>query len=168
MRYEQVRPLIRSGDVVAFTHRKWSSFYDIQIQAVRFFTQSEYSHVALVWEIAGRLFLIESVVPLIRIVPLSMFVNDGFYHLPMQCEMNDAELEFALSEVGKGEYSKWQAILAQVRGIKVGADALWECAEFVIASRRRSGIELGPKATPSAVVQKALERGTPLTYIQGA
>lgn len=167
MRYQDARPNIKSGDVIAFTHRKWGSFYDLQIQAVRFFTQSEYSHVALVWEIGGRLFLIESVVPLIRIVPLSMFAEEGFYHLPMHCDMSDAELEFALSEVGKGQYSKWQAILAQVRGIKVGADALWECAEFVIASRRESGIDLGPKATPSAVVQKALDR-TSLTYIEGA
>ena len=99
MSYAETRPRIRSGDLIALTHRSWSSWYDVQIHAVRFFTQSEYSHVALVWEIGGRLFVIESVVPFVRIVPLSSLQKEGFYWVPMDAPISDAELEFALSKV---------------------------------------------------------------------
>ncbi len=157
MKYDNVRPLMKSGDLVATTHKSWKSFYDLQVQAVRVGTQSEYCHVGILWSIGGRMFVLESVTPLIRIVPLSNFVKEGFYWIPSTVDMTYREMEFALSKVAVGKYSKWQAILAQLRKLKIGHDDLWECAEYVIACRKMSGMDCGDKATPSAVVQYVIE-----------
>jgi hypothetical protein len=168
MEYQQARPAIRSGDLIAFTHKRLRSFYDLKIWLVRMFTASEYSHVAIAWEIGGRLFVIESVIPYVRIVPLSNFKGEGFYHVPLNTPMSDAELEFALSKVGNAQYSQWQAVLAQFRGIGIGKDDLWECAELVITARALSGVDLEDKATPTAVVQAALRRpDASLRWVQG-
>lgn len=168
MLYADARPLIKSGAVIALTHKRAKSFYDLQVWGVRFATASEYAHVAIAWEIGGRLFVIESVVPFIRIVPLSSLAAEGFYLLPSSIPMSDAELEFALSKVGNGAYSKWEAIKAQFKAIEIGKNDEWECAEFVITARRLSGDDLGNKATPAAVVQAALERpNASLFFVQG-
>ncbi len=165
MNYQTARPAFRSGDLIALTHYKWASWYDLQVQAVRFFTQSEYSHVGIIWVFGGRVWVIESVTPVIRIVPLSLMANDGFFHIAMEAEMGDAELTFLLSKIGRGQYSKLQAIAAQLRRLNIGADDLWECAELVVAARRLSGVDLGDKATPSAVVMAAMLQGAPCRFV---
>ncbi len=166
MDYETARPLIKSGDLIALSHYKWASWYDLQVQIVRFSTQSEYSHVGMAWVIGGRVFLVESVTPVIRMVPLSMMAKDGFYWAPLGKDISDPELEFALSKIGNGRYSKLEAVLAQVTGIQIGADDLWECAEFIIAARRLSGVDLGDKATPSAVVRAAQDLGAAVAFVK--
>jgi hypothetical protein len=165
VKYNSIREKIKSGDLVALSHYVWASWYDLQVQAVRVFTQSEYAHVAstLVW--GGRVWVVEAVSPLVRLVPLSLYVDKGFYHISLP-EATDLEVQFALAHVGKGQYSKVQGVLAQLNKLKIGEDALWECAEFTIACRRLSGVDLGGKATPSAVVQAALRDST-LQYVQG-
>ena len=163
--YSDIRHKIKSGDIIALSHSKWNSFYDLQVQAVRLFTQSEYCHVGLVWSVGGRLFVIESVSPKVVITPLSNYVKEGFYWIPVEKPMSKAEITFALSKVGKGQYSKWQAIKAQFNALKIGEDDLWECAEFIIACRKLSGVDLGNKATPSAVVKKLQEDGYTIHYI---
>ena len=165
MRYSKIRGSIKSGDIIALSHYKWASLYDLQIQIVRLSTQSEYCHIGLVWEIGGRLFVIESVTPKIRIKPLSHFVEDGFYWIPMDKGISEAELEFALGKVGKGQYSKWQAIKGQLSSLKIGVDDFWQCAEFLIECRKLSGCNLGDKATPAAVVKTLQTQGFPVFLI---
>lgn len=165
MKYQSLRETVKTGDLIAFSHYKWASWYDLQVQAVRIFTQSEYSHVALAVVWANRVWIVESVVPLIRLVPLSNFVDEGFYHVALP-EMTEQELNFALTNVGKGNYSKLQGVLAQLSKLKVGEDSKWQCAEFAIACRRLSDVDLGNKATPSAVVAAALNEGQ-MCYVKG-
>lgn len=166
MDYAQARNQIKSGDLIAMTHNQWNSFYDLQVQAVRTGTQSEYCHMCVAWVIAGRVFVIEAVNPLVRIFPLSNLKDAGFYWLATpDTPMSDKELEFGLSWVGRGEYSKWQAIEAQLNTLDVGADDKWECAELTICMRRLSGLDLGSKATPAAVVQEALKKGYTLAFV---
>jgi hypothetical protein len=168
MQYANIRDKFKSGDLIALTHKKWGSFYDLQVQAVRAGTQSEYSHVAGLIVFAGRVFVVESVEPVIRLVPLSNLAEEGFYWLPMNYEMSPEELEFSMAKVGKGSYSKWQAILAQLRKLKIGADDNWECAEFMIVAKRLSGIDLGDKATPSAVIEHVLQTyDTSVHFVKG-
>lgn len=129
MSYEVFRPKIKSGDVLAWTHKGWSSFYDIQIQLVRMATRSEYSHVGVAWVVGGRVFVIEAVMPQIRIYPLSKEVP--FYWIPCGNQYwNDKIEEYALSKVGE-QYSKWQAIGAFFNKIRAGKDNLWQCSELV-------------------------------------
>ncbi|MES2262079.1 MAG: hypothetical protein V4724_26460 [Pseudomonadota bacterium] len=165
--YSDYRSRIKSGDLIALTHYKWTSWYDLQVQAVRVFTQSEYSHVGIAWEIGGRLFLIESVAPFVRITPMSQLARDGFYHVPLDVPISDAELEFALAEVGTGAYSKWESVLAKLRRLPIGANHAWSCAEFTIWCRALSGVHLGDVATPSAVVRSAQDQGRPVYFVGG-
>ena len=160
MKYEEARPLIKSGDLLAWTHKPWSSLYDLKIQLVRFFTRSEYSHVAIAWVIGERVFVIEAVIPLIRIYPLSKLGN--FYWLPMDVKWNKETEALALSKIGE-RYSTFDAIKAYFT--KLEYDSRWECAEFVAKVLEYEGIDLGTEYIPSLIVEKAMLLGKPLNLV---
>lgn len=160
MNYSDIRLKIKSGDLLAWSHRSWKSWNDIKIQIIRFFTQSEYSHVGIAWVIGGRVFVLEAVIPLIRIYPLSK--SGEFYHIPLNCDWTDTVEEFALSHVGE-EYSTLEAIKAFFG--KVSHDSKWECAEYVIDVLKEAGINLGDKATPTAVVREGQLTGGSCTLV---
>jgi len=162
MRYAEARPLIRSGDLLAWSHRApfWRSWHDFKIAMIRSFTQSEYSHVGTAWVIGGRVFVIEAVMPLVRIYPLSK--AGEFYHLPLQAAWSDAALSFALAKVGH-PYSQLQAMQAFFH--LPASDDRWECAELARAIAAQDGISLGDKATPTAVVRAAQLRGSTCTLV---
>ncbi len=160
MDYKTVRPLIKSGDLLAYTHRSWKSWTDIKIQLVRFFTQSEYSHVGLAYVMDGRVFVLEAVQPLVRIFPLSK--TGDFYYLPLPSNWTEDVAEFAISHVGE-PYSQLQAIQAFFRPLK--HDGLWECAELALSVLSQSGINLGNKATPTAIVREAMQQGATCSLI---
>ena len=166
MKYSDVRSKIKSGDIIALSHEAWCSLYDLQVQAVRIGTQSEYSHVCVAWVFAGRVFVIEAVSPKVRIMPLSNMLDIGFYWIPTNNPMTDEELEFGMSKVGLAGYSKLQAIAAQLDLLLIGEDNLWECAELAICMRKLSGFNLGSKATPAACVKAALSQGLSLNFIE--
>lgn len=150
-KYSKVRDSIKSGDILAWSHRSWSSFYDLQIQAVRFATQSEYCHVGTAWVVAGRVFVIEAVTPKVRIYPLSKLLP--FYLIKLDGNWTNEAEEFGLAQVGM-EYSKLQAIESFFRVPK--ADNLWQCAELTAAIARHNGFMIGKKLTPSALVEEIL------------
>lgn len=54
MLYEEVRPLIKSGDVIAFSRRGPIS------RLIETVTDSDYSHVGIAWVISGRILLLEA------------------------------------------------------------------------------------------------------------
>lgn len=153
--YEVVRPQIKAGDLIALSHYSWANWYDLASQFVRVFTMSDYSHTAVVIGLEDdRLMIVESVRPVIRKIPLSDYLERGFYWLPLP-EMGPEGRHFLMSRLGTGKYSIWQGILAQLHQLAIGSDELWECAELVIAARRLSGVELGPVAVPGEVVHVA-------------
>lgn len=165
MKYAAIRNQIRSGDLIALTHTKWWSWRDLQIQAVRLFTESRFSHVGLAFVVGGRVWMIESVEPVVRMIPLSN-LEEGFYWAPSNTSMCDAEIEFALALVGKGRYSKWEAIKAYFIAVRAIAKGNWECAKLVIYARRLSGVDLGNRATPSDVIQKSQENDAPVYFVE--
>jgi hypothetical protein len=154
-KYQEIRPEIRSGDLFAWSHTSWKSWYDIKIQAVRLFTQSEYCHVGIAWVIGGRVFALEAVQPKVRIFPLSKLTP--FYWLPMNAPWDPKTEEYALSIIGE-PYSQEQAVAAFINMLKTGKDANWQCAEYVHEVLKTDGIDLGKKATPNAIVLAAQER----------
>ena len=107
MKYLDFRENIVSGDLLAWSHHSWNSWYNFQVQMVRAFTQSEYSHVGIAWCTGGRVFVIEAVVPYVRIYPLSKCEN--FYYIRINKELSNKAEEFALSQIGE-PYSKRMAI----------------------------------------------------------
>lgn len=128
MRYLDARGLIQSGDVLAWTHRPLRSLYDLQIQIVRMFTRSEWSHVGLAWVVGGRLFVLEAVSAGVRIFPLS---RAGAFTWVQRGAFTVDQEELALAHVGE-PYSKWDAIRAFF-GASNNADGHWSCSEYVCA-----------------------------------
>lgn len=160
MDYKTARPLIQPGDIIAFTHDGWSSWSDIESQIVRMFTRSEYSHVGLAWPIAGRVMILEAVVPMIRIFPLSKLLH--FYWVSLNNPLTLEAEEYALSRVGE-EYSKLEAIKGFLG--KTRADSRWQCAEYVKLVLQTNGLILDGKATPTDVVQAALRQNANISMV---
>lgn len=126
MKYQDVRPLVESGDVLFWSHKPVRSWYDFQIWLVRAFTRSEWSHVGLAWAVGGRLFVLEAVSSGVRIFPLSRagdftWVKRGGFTTGMEV--------FALAHVGE-PYSRWDAIRS-LFGASNNKDSQWFCSELV-------------------------------------
>lgn len=162
--YTHCRDAIKSGDLLAWSHHGFRSWYDWKIQLVRMVTRSEYSHVGIAWVISGRVFVIESVTPFVRIVPLSNLLPCYWVHLPVQWDV-EAE-EYALSLVGNAHYSMWEAVRAFF-GLEDNPDA-WECAELVKAVYARCGLALDGRATPSDVMLAAQKMGGGVVLLEEA
>lgn len=160
-KYSEIRQNIRSGDLLAWSHRGVKSWRDLKIWFVRLFTRSEYTHVATAWVIGGRVLVIEAVMPLVRIYPLSKLGN--FYWSPMNSPWLNSTEENALSYVGC-KYSQIQAMQAPF--MEPPRDDLFECAELFATIAASDGVDLGKIYTPSEIVSRVMQRGTPLHYIE--
>lgn len=155
MKYSEARKHLKSGDLLAWSHARWRSWYDIKIQLVRMFTRSEYCHVGVCWCVGGRVFVLEAVSAGVRIFPLSRELP--FYWIPLRAAWESEVEMWALRQVGE-PYSQWQAVLAGLGLLKVGEDSIWQCAEYTAEVLRRAGIDVGIGATPTAVVASAHRR----------
>lgn len=165
MNYAAARPKIRSGDLLAWSHERWGSWYDFKVQMVRMFTRSEYCHVGLAWVIGGRVFALEAVQPMVRTFPLRKLAP--FYWIPLGARWAAATEEFALERVGD-PYSEAQAVLAGLGRLKIGADRIQQCAEYVLAVLHTDGVglDLRTRATPSGVVRAAQALDKALYFVE--
>lgn len=161
MKYTDVRPLIRSGDMLAFNHGDWNTIDGIKTQVVHMATRSTYSHVGLAWVVGGRVFVLEAVKPSIRIFPLSL--SGPFYLLNMNAPWTPETEEYALLHIGY-PYSELNAMEAFFVSLPEGDVS--ECAAYVHEVLLRDGINLGLRATPDAVILQAQRQGASLLYIE--
>ena len=155
MNYATQRRKIKTGDILAWTHRTgwFKSWYDFKINAVCLFTRSEYSHVAVAVQLAGRVFVLESVTGGIRLMPLSKCLL--CYHVAYK----PMDVDWAMSVCGE-PYSELEAVLGQL-GKTDDTNGVWQCSEFV-----RWVHQLPCITTPSAVVEYALSQGSPLIELR--
>ena len=149
MNYLDIRDQIKSGDVIAQSHRQWGTLHDLQVQAVRIATMSEYSHVGIAWVVAGRVFILEAVSAVVRIFPLSR--AGDFFLLDRGLWSDEAEAR-AMKHVG-APYSKIDAVRSFF-GLSDDTDDAWFCSEYVCSVL---GIHLD-KPTPAALVRYLLDR----------
>ena len=160
MKYVEVRDTIKSGSLLAWSHRWWRTWYDIKVQFVRMFTRSEYSHVGVAWVTGGRVFVLEAVEPKVRIHPLSSL--GSFYlirdYIPWSNEVEEA----ALAEIGE-EYSQLEAM---ANSMSRSINDKWQCAKYVWYIAELAGRKLYGKKTPSNVVQNALLDGYAIEFIE--
>lgn len=147
--YDSARSKIKSGDLLAWTHKEWGSWYNFQVQMVRMFTRSEYSHVGIAYVVADRVFVLESVVGGIRQTPLSTMVP--FYWLPLSDYWNDDVLKAAMSKLGQ-QYSKWDGFKSLWKKIKPGTDNNWECAEYAQFILQQGKFPIDVRNIPGEVV----------------
>lgn len=148
-KYDEIRSKIRTGDVLAWTHRAgwFKSWYDFKINLVRLFTRSEYSHVGIAVVLAGRVFVLESVTGGIRLMLLSKQLPCFWikYRYPF-------DLDRAMSVLGE-PYSQLEAIKGEL-GQTDDTNGKWQCSEYLKWAR-----PLECKATPSEAVEFVLSRG---------
>lgn len=161
--YLDARPRIKSGDLLAFTTTGWGTWHDWKSQAVRAATRSEYDHVGISWVFGGRVWVIESVKPVVRIVPLSSLLPAYWVHLPVDWTP-DAE-EYALSLVGIARYSEWEAVKAFF-GSNNRADDRWQCAEMAKAVLARCGLTITGRDTPTDMVRGAQQLGGAVVLLE--
>jgi len=163
--YQTLRSRIKSGDLLAWSHRSgwFSSWYDFKVNVVRAVQMSEYSHVGVAFVAHGRVWVIESVTPVVRMVPLSNLLP--CYVVSVKDGWNDLAERYALGMIGKGEYSQIEAMKAFFRMNHKEDDHL-ECAEFVQQVYRRAGWELTRRAVPSDTVLEAQMRGGKMLYLE--
>ncbi len=164
MKYSDIRPLIKSGDIIAWSEGGWTNWHDIQVSLVRMFTQSEYSHVGVAYVIGGRVFVVEAVVPLIRIFPLSKLTPFYYFESPKSWWSNSME-ESLLAKVGL-PYSKWEAIKAFI-GMDTDGTENWECAKLVTQTMKTVDSNFDNlKDTPTDVVKFLQEEhNIPAIYV---
>ena len=161
--YRWSRPSFRSGDLIAQSHGDWQSWKSIQVMAVRAFTLSTYSHIGVVEvdQSDGHVYIVEAVRPCAHRVLLSSIGN--FYHLPMHARWTPATSAYVQSIMG-APYSRWAAMRAFFWPLPAGS--VNECAAWAREVLMRCSVDLGPMSRPDAVVQRAMELGSSITFIK--
>ena len=110
LRYQDIRESIQTGDVLVWKKDRLSFMSNLFLKVIRFFTMSEFAHVAVAWRVGSRLFAIEATQPFVRIFPISGY--DEFYHIPLNLkDIKEDNINFLLSQVGR-TYSLKGAIRA--------------------------------------------------------
>ena len=166
MNYDRARNLIRSGDLLAWSHTGWRTWRDIKIQFVRIFTRSEYSHVGTAWVMGGRVWVIEAVTPHPRLIPLSNALP--FYWAPLGAPwMPETETRaLAIIGVDRNVYSETEAVRGALGTLHPGEDNLWMCAELAWCIAMWDGIELGKNITPSGLMAAALDSDSEIIKVR--
>ena len=160
MKYFDARPLIRSGDLLAFSHGGWGTWKDIKVNLVRMFTRSTYSHVGIAWVVGENVFVLEAVKPKLRIFPLS--ASGDFYLLPMHAPWLQQSEDYALRKIGT-DYSEMVAFRAFFGPLVKGS--VQQCAAYAREILLCDGVDLGNRSTPDAVVYAALQLGCDIDFI---
>jgi hypothetical protein len=166
VKYKDIRCQIKSGDVLAWNHRSWKSWYDIKIQIVRILSRSEFIHTGTAWVIGDRIFVIESVIPHVRIVPLSNLLECYWIPMDLGDEWDSIE-DYALRFIGKGPYSQTESILQMIKDDSPIENNKWFCSKLTNELLRKMGIKsCTHPVTPSALVDHLLNLGKPIYKIQ--
>ena len=151
MKYSDYKHQIKTGDLLVWSDSSVGGASKTVGKLIRFFTMSEYCHVGIAWVIGNRIFVIEAVPPVIRIYPLSKLLP--CYHISMDLEVKEEDVEFLLSHVGE-EYSRFQAILSYFTA--PSPDSEWQCVEFSRKFYERFGYQFKDSWTPSDFVKTIL------------
>lgn len=129
-KYKDIRDTLKSGDLVFY-----SSHNGIGDKIIKWWSHSEYSHIGVIWVVAGRVFLLEaSAFGGVRLVPLSRRLPDLIVR--MDLEWNDQAEEQAMEHMME-PYSFLDAILAGFRERYVASG--WICTEYVASILDKCG-----------------------------
>jgi len=163
MTYDQIRPLIKTGDLLSFSHKAHGSWYDFQIHMVRKATESEFSHVGIAYVVYDRVFILEAVTSGVRMYPLSRALP--FYFVSNPQELSDAALEWAFQHIGNEYESKWRMVLATFIDIDLKNNHRFQCSEYVNGILMMNDQELTAIDTPSSIVEAAMQHWGSLQYV---
>lgn len=165
MNYADARPDIKSGDWLFWSHRRLRSWYDLKVMCVRMATMSKYCHIGTAYVMGGRVWVLESVTPHPRLVPLSNLLPCDW--APMQAPWQPETEAFALSLIGNEAevYSEWEAVKGFLGRVAPGKDHRWMCAEFAWLLAQKDNIDAGSDITPSGMADRAMEISSLTTLV---
>lgn len=129
------------------------------------FTRSEYAHVAVAWRMATRVWVIEAVVPNVRVFPLSRLLPCYWLSGERRNAWTSAIEESVLKIVGQ-DYSKWEAIRSFAGKVTPGANERWQCAETAAYLRAALTLADYGSPTPTSLVNATLREGASLRLIE--
>jgi len=151
-KYADMRPMIASGDLLAWSTDSTTIWSRLLTHLVRIFTSSEYSHVGIALRLEDRVYVLEATIPRIELRLLSECT--GFYHIPMHVTWT-SELEIYLKHYIGKSYSLLDCVRGYL-GYTDVSDDRWQCAELCNDFYHQVPIDLGDAYTPSHVVREAL------------
>ena len=168
--YRYCRDAIKSGDLLLWTQPSWASWKGIKIQIVRLWQSmkygkeyGKYTHagIALVGPL-GRVWVIESVSPLIRMVPLSNVLPASW--CPVESRWDSQTTEWLAPLIGTGKYSEVEA-MAAAAGLDETAGS-WECAKLYRLALLQAGRNFDCLSVPSALAIEAVKDGHEITLME--
>lgn len=163
MTYDQIRPLIKTGDLLAFSHKARGTWHDFQIHMVRKATESEFSHVGIAYVIHDRVFILEAVSSGVRIFPLSRALP--FYFVSNPKALSNLSLEWAFEHIGNEYESKWRMVLANFINIDLKSNYRYQCSEYVNNILTLNDQQITTVDTPSSIVEAAMQHWGSLQYV---
>jgi hypothetical protein len=160
MKYDDVRPHLRTGDIIAYRGNRLFS------RLIRAFNGSDFSHVGMVWEVGSgdlrKVWLIESMEG--RGVTIRALSHTGdFVWVPLRLDLAQ-QSRLALyfeNSVGRGLYSWWGVIgqlFYPVFGKYRWFDRVFRrknatfCSDFVSIGLRKVGWEAPLQPSPSKLI----------------
>ncbi len=147
---------IKTGDLIA-----WSTRTGLYNKLIRLFTLSEYTHVGVAVIIDDELYVVEAVIPSVRMVKLN--TRTPFQHIPMGVREEDNDLDYLYDFIGK-KYSRLQAILSMF-DIYINDDK-WYCSELCYEYYKRVGIGFEQHLKPTDFVRQAIKKSKEINYIE--
>ncbi|MGJ3501130.1 hypothetical protein [Piscirickettsia salmonis] len=126
--------MLSSGDVIAYRGNSIIS------SIVRWWTESPYSHIGVIWKIKDQLFFVEALIfKGVRIIPIEKLPADYEVIKTQVTLLGEAEA-FILQHLAD-DYSLIDAIRAGL-GLKQNNSKGWQCAEFAAQILKRCGLRL--------------------------
>lgn len=162
-KYADIRDQIKTGDLLAWSTGDWRSWHGIQVNLVRMFTRSEFSHVGVACVMAGRVFVIEAVASGVRLFPLSRELP--FYWIRRPQALSDQAVEWAFQHIGREYESKLKMVWAFLTGRSIDRNRRFQCAELVRAIYAEDGEAFPGPDIPSALVNAAMASWGPVEYV---
>ena len=151
MRYAEARPLIASGDLLAFAPRGPVA------RLIRSWTGGSYSHVGIAWRYRERLFVIAAKEGGYGVCLLALSEQLPAYWLAVGAAWTDAVEDLATRHLGR-PYS-----YEDCARVALGRPARHDdrvCSVYAATVLKAAGLDLPlPSYTPAALVAAALERG---------
>lgn len=156
MKYSDIRPLIRSGDLLAWDTKGVGVWNKLLIWLGRLGQLTQWTHVGVAWVVGDRVFVLDAVASGVRDYPLSQTLP--VYLISRNTPLTDEQLAFAISKKGQ-QYSYWECFLAWIKR-NDKTNKFWQCAEYASAV-----LGLDCDATPSAVIDYVMQRGGSMVFI---
>ena len=162
MKYSVHESEIKTGDILGWTHREWKSWYDFQIQIVRMFTKSEFSHVGIAYWEDNKLYVIEAIGSGVRKSLLSE--NIPFYWIKAE-PLSEKAISFAKEQIGRRYESKIKMVINYFWDLDLENNKRWQCSELVNAIYRVNKTPLTFIDEPSKIMQVCWEKYNYISYI---